>query len=208
MSLLPEGASYEEVVAEVFLAVSGRGLMLSALDGAVVSEWAQLGVPLEVVARGIRRAAEKADYDRRPGEPLLRSLRACRREVDAEWKKHLRASAGAGSSERETVSRSKPKKPSGAVGALDELAARRPELAEVLARAKRLLGEAREDRRDEAVVLTILRGCPLPERIAIHREAREVWEGGGAMSPRARKLSRRFHLVTVARRALGLPGFW
>src|SRR5687768_10623616 len=151
MSLLPEGASYEEVVAEVFLAVSGRGLMISALDGAVVSEWAQLGVPLEVVARGIRRAAEKADYDRRPGEPLLRSLRACRRDVDAEWKKHLRASAGAGSTERG----SKAKKPSGAASALDELASTRPELSDVLARAKRLLSEAPEDRRDEAVVLTI-----------------------------------------------------
>ncbi len=100
MSLLPEGASYEEVVAEVFLAVSGRGLMLSALDGALVSEWAAQGVPLEAVARGIQRTAEKAEYDRRPGAAILRSLRACRREVEAEHKRLVRLTAGEGSATR------------------------------------------------------------------------------------------------------------
>src|SRR4051812_19387680 len=100
MSLLPEGASYEEMVAELFLAVTGRGLMISALDGELVSEWAVRGVPVEAVARGIRRTAEKQDYDRRPGEPLLRSLRVCRREVEAEFKRHQRTSAGEGAADQ------------------------------------------------------------------------------------------------------------
>lgn len=208
MSELPEGASYEEVVSEVFLAVSGRGLMLSALDGQLVSEWAQRGVPLEAVARGIRKAAEKAEYDRRPGEVALRSIRACRREVEAEWKKFLKASEGAGAAPAPGPSSKKQQRASGARAALEALVARRPELAGAVAEALSRVPEAGDDRRDDLLVLRVVRGCPHPERVAIFRQAKELWSQGGALSPRARKLARRFHLVSTARRALGLPGFW
>ena len=57
MSYLPEGASFEELVQDYFVAFRGSGLMLSPLDGELASTWAQVGVPFEVVARGIRRAA-------------------------------------------------------------------------------------------------------------------------------------------------------
>src|SRR5215217_7160491 len=83
MSLLPEAASFEELVQDYFLAVRGAGLMLSPLDAQLLSSWAEANVPFEVVARGIARSAEKALFDARPGEPVLRSLRACRREVAA-----------------------------------------------------------------------------------------------------------------------------
>ena len=96
MSLLPEGASFEELVQDYFLAVRGAGLMLSALDAELLTSWAREGVPFEVVARGITRSAEKALWDTRPGEPVLRSLRACQRQVDAEIKKYRERSAGAG----------------------------------------------------------------------------------------------------------------
>src|SRR5688500_13002929 len=95
MSFLPEGASFEELVQDYFVAFRGSGLMLSPLDGELVSAWAALGVPFEVVARGIRRAAEETLWDARPGEPVLRSVRACRRAVEAEVKKYLDRSAGA-----------------------------------------------------------------------------------------------------------------
>src|SRR5689334_3401938 len=87
MSLLPESASFEEMVQDCFLAHRGAGLMLSPLDVELVMAWGDDGVPFEVVARGIRKAAEKALWDARPGEPALRSLRACRRDVEAEIKK-------------------------------------------------------------------------------------------------------------------------
>src|SRR4051812_23614348 len=96
MSYLPEGASFEELVQDYFVAFRGSGLMLSPLDGELASAWARAGVPFEVVARGIRRAAEVALRDVRPGEPGLRTLRACRRAVEAEIKKFLDRSAGAG----------------------------------------------------------------------------------------------------------------
>ncbi|MET0401169.1 MAG: hypothetical protein ABW123_02150, partial [Cystobacter sp.] len=70
MSLLPESASFEELVHDYFLALRGSGLMLSALDTELLSDWAGQAVPFEVVARGISRSAEKAMWDARPGEPV------------------------------------------------------------------------------------------------------------------------------------------
>jgi len=96
MSLLPHDASFEELVQDCFLAFRGSGLMLSPLDLQLVSTWRASGVPFEVVARGIRKAAEKALWDARPGEPALRSLRACRRTVDAEIEKHRSRTLGRG----------------------------------------------------------------------------------------------------------------
>ena len=103
MSLLPESASFEERVVDCFLTLRGRGLEVSALDRPVLTAWAQAGVPFEVVARGLQLAAEKALWDAVPGEPLLRSLRACRRTVDAEIRRHLRHSAGGRTSAAEPV---------------------------------------------------------------------------------------------------------
>lgn len=40
MSLLPESASFEELVQDYFLAVRGAGLMLSALDTELLTTWA------------------------------------------------------------------------------------------------------------------------------------------------------------------------
>ena len=77
MSLLPEAASFHELVQDCFLAFRGAGLMLSPLDAELIDAWAADGVPVEVVARGIRRAAEAALFDARAGTPALRSLRSC-----------------------------------------------------------------------------------------------------------------------------------
>ena len=84
MSLLPEEASFAELVQECFVAFRGQGLMLSPLDAQLLAQWAALQVPFEVVARGIRRAAEQARFDARPGEPAPRTLRACKKEVEKE----------------------------------------------------------------------------------------------------------------------------
>src|SRR5688572_2966527 len=103
MSLLPEEASFEELVQECFLAHRGAGLMLSTLDLELVGAWTGSGVPFEIVARGIRHSAERAVFDARPGEPLLRSLRACRKDVESEIKKYLARSAGSGAATPEPV---------------------------------------------------------------------------------------------------------
>lgn len=207
MSYLPAGASFEELVQDYFVAFRGSGLMLSPLDGELASQWAQAGVPFEVVARGIRRAAEGALRDARPGEPALRTLRACRRAVEAEIKKFQDRSAGAGdeAAAQEKLQEDREKKRG---QALRKYGKEHPEWAalfeQATARAQRQPPEARE----EAVLLHALRLLPHTERVGLYREARRLCASQQALSARARRLSRRFHVSAVVRRALCLPSFW
>ncbi|MCY1079892.1 hypothetical protein [Archangium lansingense] len=213
MSLLPESASFEELVQDYFLAIRGSGLMLSALDAELLTSWAEQGVPFEVVARGIARSAEKALWDARPGEPVLRSLRACRKQVEAEIKKHRERTAGAGneSARRTTRTRSwEELRHAQLQASLERLAEREPALAP---RVHRLLEAvlhevptefARMEALETLVGLMLLRALPFPERLELWRSA---WGGDSDqqyMSFRARRLARRFRLLAVVRRRLGL----
>ncbi len=94
MSLLPLDATFEELVQDCFVAFRGSGLALSAVDAELLRTWAELGVPFEVVACGIRRRAERALWDAKPNEPLLRSLHACRAAVEREIRHYLARVAG------------------------------------------------------------------------------------------------------------------
>jgi hypothetical protein len=88
MSLLPPTSSFAERVEALFAMVRGRGMALGALDRLVLAGWAESGVPLEVVARGMLRAAERVRW-MGSGGGLPRTLRACGPEVDEEiaaWK--------------------------------------------------------------------------------------------------------------------------
>jgi hypothetical protein len=213
MSLLPESASFEELVQDYFLAMRGSGLMLSALDVELLTSWAEQGVPFEVVARGIARSAEKALWDARPGEPVLRSLRACRKQVEAEIKKHRERTAGAGSeSTRRTArTRSWEELRHGQLQAsLERLAEREPALAP---RVHRLLEAvlhevptdfARMEALETLVGLMLLRALPFSERRELWRTAQGENTDQQYMSFRARRLARRFRLLAVVRRRLGL----
>ncbi|MDY7229813.1 hypothetical protein [Hyalangium rubrum] len=210
MSLLPEGASFEELVQDYFLAVRGGGLMLSALDTELLTSWARQGVPYEVVARGITRSAEKALWDARPGEPVLRSLRACKRQVEAEIKKYLDRSAGAGEApaERRRSRTWEETRHARLRATLEQLAERRPELSP---RVGQLLETvlasvpaepARLDLQEALTFLGLLRALPFAERSRLWRESRAEGAEGGGMSSRSRRLSRRFRLMALVRRAL------
>lgn len=214
VSLLPETASFEELVQDCFLVHRGAGLMLSPLDVEVIGEWAESGVPFEVIGRGIRRAAEKALWDARPGEPVLRTLRACRREVEAEIRKYRARAVGAGSGsaapphaafleERHKRLRSVVKK----AGRDARLSRAADELrAGLLAQAPSGIREA--DRREERVTAALLRALPFRERLQIYREATQHAGDPRLTSAQARKLSRRFHRHALLRRAIDLPAFW
>jgi len=207
MSYLPAGASFEELVQDYFVAFRGSGLMLSPLDGELASQWAREGVPFEVVARGIRSAAERALRDARPGEPALRTLRACRRAVEAEIKKFQDRSAGAGdeaaAQERLQEDREKKRRQ-----ALRKYGKEHPEWAALFERATARAERQPPQAREEAVLLHALRLLPYPERVGLYREARRLCASQEALSARARRLSRRFHMSAVVRRALCLPSFW
>jgi hypothetical protein len=94
MSLLPDSATFHERVQALFVTYRGRGVSLSPEDMELVDRWADAEVPFEVVARGIRLAAEKALWDAPEGTGQLRFLRACRRTVDAELAKYQKRAAG------------------------------------------------------------------------------------------------------------------
>jgi hypothetical protein len=213
MSLLPEGASFEELVQDYFLAVRGAGLMLSALDTQLLTSWAREAVPFEVVARGIARSAEKALWDLRPGEPVLRSLRSCQRQVAAEIKSYRARSAGEGAAPRrhkaltweETRQRQ-------LRSSLEGLAERRPEL---MPRVGRLLEEvlasvpaepARLEAQEGFTVLALLRALPFPERRELWRKACGPEQEAQGMSRHSRRVARRFRLLALVRRSLELTG--
>ena len=204
MSYLPEGASFEELVQDYFVAFRGSGLMLSPLDGELASNWARSGVPFEVVARGIRRAAEQELRDARPGEPALRTLRACRRLVEAEIKKFQDRSVGAQDASSELAKDRERKRRQ----KLRKHGREHPERAELVARAAARAERHRQELREEAMLLHALRLLPFAERLGLLREAKGLPGAAGELSARARRLARRFHLSAVTRRALGLPSFW
>ena len=74
MSLLPEGASFEELVQDYFLAVRGAGLMLSALDAELLSELGRRGGALR--GGGARHRAQRR---RRRCSTRARESRCCAR---------------------------------------------------------------------------------------------------------------------------------
>lgn len=96
MSLLPPTSTFAERVEVLFAVVRGRGLALGVLDRELLGLWSNQGVPLQVVARGLLRAAERARWNG-PAGSAPRSLRACRPEVDAEIEAWKLRSIGAGS---------------------------------------------------------------------------------------------------------------
>lgn len=225
MSLLPDGASFEELVQDYFLAVRGAGLMLSPLDAQLLTAWAEAKVPFEVVARGIARSAEKALFDARPGEPVLRSLRACRRHVDAEIKRYLSRSAGAGAEGAAGAEALGPEQPRPAPvkrkaksweetrhqrlrATLAQLAVEAPALTDRVAVVlEQVLAQvpadpAAADAQEALAFLVLLRGMAWRNRRALWREA--TGEPGAGLSARSRRLSRRFRLIALVRRRLGL----
>ena len=220
MSLLPENASFEELVQECFLTHRGAGLMLSPLDVQLIGEWAEAGIPFEVVARGVRKAAEKALWDARPGEPVLHTLRACRRSVETEIRRYRARAAGSGTAAANA-------EPAGVAmrgfalerhkrlrAAVAKLGREQPRLSAVTERLlSGLLAEPSEDlreldRREELVTALVVRALPFGERMRIYREADEHAGDPKLTSAAARKLSRRFHRHALARRALSLSAFW
>ncbi len=201
MSVLPIDASFEEQVQDCFLAYRGAGLMLSPLDAELLRAWAVKQVPLEVVARGIRRAAEAAVFDAVPGERVLRSLRACRKQVESEIRKYL-GQAGPPALGRPPESQEKPphlKRDEKLKTALRKIARDHPRLeAGVLALKEGLLRRppgdlAEASAREERVEMVLLRALPFSERIEILREAGQLAQNSTSASWRARRVSRRFH---------------
>lgn len=215
MSLLPDTASFHERVQDLFSAYRGRGVSLSGLDIELVDQWEQTGAPFEIIARGLRKAAEAALFDAPQGETGLRSLRACRAKVEAELKKYLASSAGAHSAE---ASGDKPTLPLHVArfkklkAALKKVAKESPEYAPLLERVAAALTEPADYQHsqwtEDLAVALLLRGLPWAQRLTLLREGRASVEKAQVVSTAARQESRRFHRSALVRRALQLSSWW
>ena len=84
--LAPGDLSYQLVVAEYFLGLSGKGLMVSPLDQELIADWERRGLPVPVVLRGLQQGWEDLQLRRAPGASSPRSLRALRFAVEDEWR--------------------------------------------------------------------------------------------------------------------------
>jgi hypothetical protein len=199
MSLLPDEACFEELVQDCFLAFRGAGVMLSPLDAELLSEWAALHVPYEVVARGIRKAAERALWDARPDEPGLRSLRACRREVKAEIKKYLDRAAGGTQDAEPTLESDRNKK---LRSALRKFAKEQPRFEPVIHRLLDRLSH------EDQVMGALARALSFDERVRLTRQVRQRVAEAKPLSAAGRRMSRRFHRGALLRQMIDLPGFW
>ncbi len=84
--LAPGDLSYQLVVAEYFLGLSGKGLMVSPLDRELVADWERRGLPVPVVLRGLQQGWQDFELRRAPGASAPRSIRALRFAVEDEWR--------------------------------------------------------------------------------------------------------------------------
>ncbi len=213
MSLLPENATFEEKVQDCFSAYRGRGVELSPLDAEVLEKWADSGAPFEVVARGLRRAAERAAWDALESDGALHSLRGCRREVESEIKKWAARTAGqheaAAPQAAEPLHATRHKK---LLKALEQIGRTVPDVAGAAKRLARRL-PVPEDftaavRQEDLVLACFVRALPWQARQPLLQQARRLVENAQPISTSARLESKRFHRAAALKRRLELPPFW
>lgn len=212
MSLLPDSASFEERVQDCFTAYRGRGVELSALDADLLDVWAQSGAPFEVVARGLRKAAENAEWDASEEGGGLKSLRSCRRQVDAEISKWVASSAGKHTPEIEEPEPFHLVRHKKLKAALRKIARTVPAVGPMAAKLEGALPApndfAAAVRQEELVFAAMTRSLDWNARRALLHQARRLVQNAQPISVHAVRESRRFHRAAALKRLLDLPSFW
>ncbi len=203
MSLLPDTASFHERVQDLFVTFRGSGVSFSALDVELLDGWAAHDVPFEVVARGLRKAAEAALFDATKERARLRSLRGAKRHVDSELKRYLRHSAG------RTQPTKSPQPPAHLARHKKLLAAIKKATAPTppawLARLKPPADYAQADREETLALLLLARALPWKARLALLHRARALVDDANVLTPGARSASLQFHRAALSRQAWRLP---
>ncbi|MFZ5440044.1 MAG: hypothetical protein ACOZQL_08545 [Myxococcota bacterium] len=208
MSLLPDSATFHERVQALFVVFRGHGVSLSSADLELLDAWAASGAPFEVVARGMRKAAEAALWDAPEGEGQLRSLKACRRAVDVEISRWVATTAGrtergADEAAPEPFHVTRHHK---LVAALKKVT--KPAPPAWLAKLPVPADYAAADRQEALALHLLVRALPFERRSSLLREARRLVEKAGAMTATTRRESLRFHRAALARQAWALPALW
>jgi hypothetical protein len=206
MSLLPDSASFHEKVQDAFVAYRGSGVSLSAADLELLDAWASKEVPFEVVARGLRKAAEAALWDSADGEGKLRSLKGCRKAVEAEIGKYLRQTAGRTAQEEgvdEPFHVTRHKK---LVATLKKVT--KPNVPGWVERLGVPEDFAQGDRQEHLAIALLCRALPFERRHALLREARASVEKAFAMTAATKRESFKFHRSALVRQAWSMPALW
>lgn len=207
MSLLPDSATFHERVQALFVVFRGHGVSLSSADLELLDGWAEAEVPFEVVARGIRKAAEAALWDAAEGAGQLRSLKACRRAVDTEISRWVATSAGrTADAKEEAVEPFHVTRHKKLVAAIKK--ATKPRAPAWLAKLPEPTDFGDADRQESLALLLLVRALPFDRRSALLREAYRLVEKAGAMSAATRRESLRFHRTALARQAWAMPALW
>lgn len=205
MSLLPDSASFHERVQDCFVTYRGHGVSFSAVDLDLVDAWAVMGVPFEIVARGIRKAAEAALWDAVEEDGRLFSLRGAKKHVELEISKYQRVSAGrtAGAQPEAPLHVQRHKK---LVAAVKK--ATKPAPPAWLEKLTPPADYDAADRQEALALLLLLRALPFQRRLGLLREARALSQKAASFSAAARRASLQFHRVALSRQAYELPAFW
>jgi len=219
MSLIPEDVGFEEQVQAFFLAFRGSGVALSPLDADLLINWKERGVPYPVVCRGIRKSAESSARDSRPEESRLRSLRACRKAVETEFRRFQGRAVGRGRHYDQTPAQVAERRRKAAVAKLRKAIREAPGREHTRAFNAALVALTRSPpagpaevsqsiaRAEETMALTYLRALPFSARRAIVYEAKlNAGPRPPGVTSRARKDALRAHLVTLVRTRGALVG--
>ena len=81
--------NYVETIADLFIRLRGRSLMLAPLDTQLIQDWREKAIPLHVVVRSIEEVM--GNHRRR----RVRSLSYCAEEVEASYAEWLELRVGA-----------------------------------------------------------------------------------------------------------------
>jgi len=203
MSLLPDSASFHERVQDCFVTYRGHGVSFSAVDLDLVDKWAALEVPFEVVARGIRKAAEAALWDAVEEDGRLFSLRGAKKHVELEISKYTRVSAGRTAENAVVEAPIHEQRHKKLIAALKKVTK-----AAWLAKLPMPADYDGADRQETLALLLLLRALPFSERLKLLREAQTLSQKAASFSAAARRVSLQFHRVALTRQAYDLPALW
>lgn len=84
-----DDSSYTREIEKHFLSKTGSGIMLSSRDYDLIHKWKQMGVPKEVLYKGINRAIEEF-FKKRDGQ-YPRSIYYCSQTVEEEIRRYFRS---------------------------------------------------------------------------------------------------------------------
>lgn len=180
----PDRAYYAAVEA-AFIRRRGTPFLLSPKDFGLIKEWRALGIPEDVVVRGIDEAFSHREERQAAGR--VNALSYCRDAVLVAWERSLEAAVGSGAGREEPAVEAAPGL--ARLGeALSAVALRRPDLAEPLEAARRSLErlakagrpasdvEASLARLDKKLANDLREAMPKDEREAIESKVRALLE--------------------------------